>query len=347
MKKLLRRNEFYVALVIIVFSIVIQIISGEFFTVGNITDLARSCLTPGLIALAFLMVVISGGLDLSFPAIAALSAYIPLSYMIDHQWKGNPIWAFLIALVLGALMGIPNAFFIGKWHLPPLVVTLGTCQVYRGILMGAFNATTLTKFPSRFTAISKASILTMENKTTGGTATVTPLLFLLVAVVILVWFILHRTRLGRGIFAIGGNLTAAERVGYNSFRINLFLYMFSGAMAALAAVTRFVMLRTVQPSGFDTMDMTILSMVVIGGASLAGGVGTVLGTILGVILITMINNSLILLGVGTYWQQLVNGLIIIIGTSATAYQQYLRLKRPDNVIGRYEAMKRQGKEIEG
>lgn len=337
MKKLIKKNEFYVLIVMLALGLLIQWRSGEFFTVANFADIIRGSLTPGLIALAFLMVLISGGLDLSFPAIAALAAYIPLSYCINNQYQGSVIWPILIAMGLGAIMGIPNAYMIGKWRLPPLIVTLGTCQVYRGILMGGFNAITLTKFPQKFVKIAKASILTVPNPSTGGTTTVTPLVFVLLAAAILVYFILKYTRLGRSIYAIGGSTVAAERVGFSVIKTSMFLYCFSGAMAALAAMLRYTMLQTVQPSGFDTMDMTILSMVVIGGGSLSGGKGTVTGTLLGVFLITIINNSLILMGIDTYWQQFMLGLIIVIGAVMTGLQSLRQTKMSDDVFSRYEA----------
>ena len=131
---------------------------------------------------------------------------------------------------------------------------------------------------------------------------------------------------------MGGDLVSAKRAGFNTNAIYVFVYAYCGMLSALAAMIRTVLLTTVQPASFNTIDMTIISMVVIGGAAIGGGTGTMLGTLLGCLLMTIITNSLILIGIPAYWQSFFSGLIIIVGTGIVAYQALRQKNRPQELI---------------
>ena len=148
-----------------------------------------------------------------------------------------------------------------------------------------------------------------------------PVSFLfLLALIVLVWFLLRHTKLGRGIYAIGGDMNSARRAGFNVFHIQMFIYCFCGALAGFVGVTRACMMLDCDPTNMVGMDMTCIAACVLGGISLSGGSGTITGTLIGVTFLSIMSNSLILIGVSTYWEKVFTGLIIIIGTGISAYQ---------------------------
>lgn len=332
-KKVLKKNELYVFLVIVLLGTVIQARSGMFFTMANFCDLSRAAMYTVLMALGQYLVIVSGGLDVSFPAIAALAMYVPMKYIvIDPNYSGSMIFPFLVAMVLGALMGMLNGYLIGKLNITPLIVTLGTCSIYRGLMMGGLNAQVYTWVPDVVKELSETNLFIYYSEKTGMTSRMSALIIIPIVFIFITYFITKYTRLGRGIFAVGGSLVAAKRAGFNTTGIYMFVYAYCGMLSALAAMIRTVLLTTVQPASFNTIDMTIISMVVIGGAAIGGGVGTMLGTLLGCVLITIITNSLILIGIPAYWQSFFSGLIIIIGTGIVAYQALMQKNKPQELI---------------
>jgi simple sugar transport system permease protein len=149
-------------------------------------------------------------------------------------------------------------------------------------------------------------------------------IFILIGLLILVFFILRYTMLGRGIFAIGGDEVSAQRAGFNVFGIKMFIYGFVGAVAGIGGIARASMMKNCHPTNLNGMEMTVIAAVVLGGARVTGGIGTLPGAILGVALVTVMSNSLILIGIPTYWQKVFTGAIIIIGTGVSAYQAQAR-----------------------
>lgn len=332
-KKLLKRNEFWVFIVIILLGVVIQVRSGMFFTMVNMTDLIRAAMYAMLMALGQHLVIVSGGLDISFPAIAALSMYIPMKYMvIDPNYAGSMLWPFVVAALIGVALGAFNGFLVGKLGITPLIVTLGTCSIYRGFMLGGLGAQVYTWVPDVVKELAEVNIFVYSSPSTGMTSRLSILVLLPIAFIFITYFITNYTRLGRGIYAVGGDLVSAKRAGFNTTLIFIFAYAYNGMLSALGAMVRTVLLTTVQPASFDGMDMTIISMVVIGGGAIGGGTGTILGTVLGCILITIINNSLILIGVPSYWKTFFAGLIIIVGTGIVAYQALQQKNKPQELI---------------
>lgn len=331
-KDILKKNEFYVFLVIILLGVFIHIRSGMFFSMQNFCDIARAAMVTLLMALGQHLVIVSGGLDIAFPAIAALSMYVPMKYLIiDGGYMGSMLWPILIAMVLGCLMGALNGFLVGKLGITPLIVTLGTCSIFRGIMLGALNAQVYTTVPAA-EPLANANLFTYHSEATGFTSVLNAMVFVPIVFVIITWIILRHTRLGRGIYAVGGNLAAAKRAGFNTTWIFIFVYAFNGTLCALAAMIRSTLLTAVQPNSFTTMDMEIISMCVVGGAAIGGGIGTLTGTVLGCILMTIIKYSLIMIGIPAYWQSFFSGLIIIIGTGIVSYQALLKKNKPQELI---------------
>jgi simple sugar transport system permease protein len=317
MRRLLRRQEFWLALLTLLLSVGIGLASPAFWSLANLFDLCKSSTVIGLFALGVLIVLVSGGIDVSFAAIGAFSMYVTSKTLLALGLQGSATIAFWLAAVIGASLGLFNALFIAFLRLPTLIVTLGSASLFRGFLLAFVGTTIVNNLPPGMIRFSK---LTLWEKTLpDGTAVGLSASFLLLVVAALfVGFLLQRTMLGRGIYAMGGNFTAAERAGFRIRRQQLFIYSLVGLLSGVAGLVHACMMRNANPFDLVGLELNVIAAVVLGGASITGGRGTVLGTLLGVLLVVTINNSLILLDIPSYWQKVVTGLVILVSTGITA-----------------------------
>lgn len=317
-KKVTKKTEFYIALILIAFCMLVQIRSGQFFTPNNIVDLLRSMIIPTMFCIGEMMVLISGGVDCSFPAVASLAMYFVCT-KLDGVFS-SPLPYFLVAMVMGLIMGAVNGFVVAKYKFPAMIVTLGTSSIFIGIMQGLLGS---SEYPltSALYKLGQSSIYTGTNASTGFTSNLPVHFIFAIILVALGWFILNKTMLGRGIYAVGGDEVAAARAGFNVFWTRMFIFCFSGAVAGFIGVTRASMMLAVNPNNMIGMEMDVIASCVLGGVSLVGGKGSVLGAVLGTALMTVVSNSLILLGIPTVWARVFTGLIIIIGTAVSAIQE--------------------------
>lgn len=318
-ERLTRRSEPYVFAAIVLLSILIQVRSGQFFSGNNLVDLARSLIVPALFSIGCMMVIVSGGIDVSFTAIASLAMYVTDRMLLASNYSGSVLLAYAISAGLGLLMGALNGFLIGFMKLPTLVVTLGTSSLFTGLMFGAFSASA-SDVPPAIARHGKDILFTATNPQTQLTSNMPVQILILIGSLLLVFFLLRYTMLGRGIYAIGGDEAAAERAGFNVRWIKMFLYCFVGVLAGITGIARISMMAYADPSTMLGMELTVIAAVVLGGTRVTGGLGTLTGTILGVALMTILSNSLILIGVPTYWTRVFTGAVIIIGTGVTARQ---------------------------
>ena len=319
MKKLLSTNEFFVALTLIVLALVIGIMNPTFFSAGNMIDLFRSSIVTGIFAIIVLIVIISGGIDISFPAIAAFAMFSTTKILTSYGYEGSIFLAFLTAGIIGILLGLVNAVLISRFKLPTLIVTLGTASMFSGFLLTFIGYKEIPDVPRGMVEFSKMELFRVTSK--NGIVYSLPAAILVLAVIaVVVYFILRYTMLGRGIYALGGDLVSAERAGFNIKKIQFFIYSFVGFLAGIAGVVHTSLMRNSNPMDFMGAEMIVIAAVVLGGARITGGHGTLFGTFLGVFLVLVINNSLILLGIPSYWQKFIVGLLILVGTGITAYQ---------------------------
>jgi simple sugar transport system permease protein len=322
----LRKNETLVALTIIVLSLLIGIINPVFFSVGNLFDLLRSATVMGIFAMGVLIVIISGGIDVSFTAIAIFAMYSTVR-ILNANMPDAPIWiAFVISALIGLGLGFVNAFFISRFKLPTLIVTLATLSMYRGLLLFAIGNKIIRDIPPSMTELSRATFVEVP-MASGGVSKLHPAIFLTLATAILVFLLLRYTMLGRGIYALGGAREAAERAGFNVSRIQYFIYGFVGLLSGIAGMTYGALNRQANPQDIVGTELDVIAAVVLGGATLTGGRGSVIGALLGVALVTIMNNSLVLVGVPSEWRRVVTGLIIIIGTGIPAIQAQRNARR--------------------
>ncbi len=325
MNRLLRRNETLVAVTIIGLSLIIGLNNPTFFTIGNLFNLLRSSIVTGIFAMGVLIVLVSGGIDVSFTAVAVFALYATVKLMKAYM-PDAPIWVgFISASIIGLGLGLINAFFIARFKLSTLIVTLGTLSMFHGFLLFAIGNEIIRDVPPALTAFARSALVRVPLD--RGVANLHPGILITVASAIVVWLLLQYTMLGRGIYALGGAREAAERAGFNITRIQYFVYGFVGLLSGIAGMTFGSLARQANPQDIVGMELNVIAAVVLGGATLEGGRGTVIGTLLGVILVIIANNSLILIGVPTVWQRVVIGVIILVGIGLPAIQERRAGKR--------------------
>lgn len=320
LKKTLGQTETWVFLIILLIALVIQFRSHQFFTGNNLTDLISALIVPGMFAAGTFMVLVSGGMDVAFPALASLTAYATTKMFLDMNYGGSVLLPLVVAVVIGAILGAFNGFFIGYLNLNALIVTLGTSSMFKGFMQGALDSKQLAVIPEGMRTFGTTALFEAYNadKTLKSVMPATVIVFLVVVVV--VWFIMNKTYFGRGIYAIGGNPAAAKAAGFNVKRTKMLTYTIVGAISALAGMMRVCMMQQCHPTNMLGMEMNIIAGVVLGGTAITGGSGTMLGTILGTFLIVMVENSMILLGIPTTWKSVFTGAVIVIGTAVSAMQ---------------------------
>ena len=314
--RLFGRNETLVAVTIVLLALVIGLNNPVFFTVGNAFDLLRSMIVIGIFAMAVMIVIVSGGIDVSFAAIGIFARYSTVQ-LLNGTAPDAPIWvACMLAALIGLGLGLINAFFIARFRLPTLIVTLGTLSMFHGFLLFAIGNNIVRDVPPAMTDFARSALVSVP--LTRGTANLHPGILITIAVALFVWWLLKYTMLGRSIYALGGSRDATERAGFSVPRIQYFIYAFAGLLAGIAGMTFGSLARQANPQDLVGTELTVIAAVVLGGAQLTGGRGTVIGTVLGVILVVIANNSLVLVGVPTVWQQVVIGVIILVGTGLPA-----------------------------
>ncbi|WP_404473194.1 ABC transporter permease [Microbacterium aerolatum] len=308
-------NEGVLAAVIIVVVILMSIASPVFFTPSTFFGLARSSLVPLVFALGVLLIMISGGIDVSFPAIAIFAAYTTISWSSEASFDPTIVGIFAIALVIGALWGLLNGVVIARFRLPTLIVTLGTQGIIKGILLTYIGSAYISagRLPASVADAGDAHLLDVP-----GAGYLHGMLVPVVIIVVLVWWMLKYTTFGRSIFAIGGDAEAARRVGIKVVRTQILLYVLVGALAAFGGMIFVILGKNANPQTLVGTELDIIAAVVLGGASIFGGRGSVLGTVLGVLLVQLINNNLVLIGVPSTWQRAAVGILLIVGVSVQA-----------------------------
>jgi simple sugar transport system permease protein len=315
----LRSNEALVAVIILVFSLVTGIVAPSFFTLANAFDLLRASIVVGILAIGVLVVLLSGGIDVSFTAVAAFAMYTSILFVTSNELTAHWAVVFAISVGIGTMLGLVNAVFIGWFRLPTLIVTLGTLSMFRGFLLAFVGTRIINVLPPSMREVSRTPLFRVTSP--EGIIFSLPLAFVfLVVVVALTWFILRKTMLGRSIYAYGGNPEAAERAGFSILKVRFFVYGYVGALAGLAGIIHVSLARVANPVDLVGQELTVIAAVVLGGASIAGGRGTIIGTLLGIALIVIVSNSLVVLGIPSYWQRVAVGLLILLGTGVPAYQ---------------------------
>jgi simple sugar transport system permease protein len=309
-----RGTEGYLLLVILALGLVLSLGTEEFFTLQNLVDLLTGYAFVGVLAAGLLVVLVSGSIDISFTATASVAQYVMMLVLISYG--GNWLVAFLLAGAIGAALGAVNALLVYYLRVSSIIITIATLNVFFGLLIFATKGAYIYDFPEWFSA---GFSLYQYSNDEGNYYSLSLQIVVLLVVFALTYLLLNRTTVGRQIYALGSNPEAAKRLGFNILWLQLFVYCYMGLMAGVASVIQAQLAQSIAPTILVGKELDVLAAVVLGGASLTGGVGSVGGTILGIALLAMLQNGLILLGVSSYWSTAFTGVVIIASVSATAY----------------------------
>jgi ribose transport system permease protein len=295
--------------VVILLALVVafSLATENFLTVDNLRNILRQYSVPAILAVGQTIVIVSAGIDLSVASTAALSGSV-MGVMYAHEGYPEPV-ALLMGLAAGFAVGAVNGFVITKWRVPDFIATLGAFTAVRGaalLVTDGLPVPDYTKAQEGRTV--PATVTTLGADSVFGI----PLIAVVAAVCALIgWFILSRTTLGRSAYAIGGNREAARVSGIRVERTKWMIYVFSGLMAAVAGFMLTGRQGSANALMGEGMELQSIAAVVVGGTNLFGGEGTIGGTIIGVLIIGVLNNGLNILGVADFWQRVVNGSIIV------------------------------------
>lgn len=277
--------------------IILSFLSNQFFTFGNLRNIALQTTINALMAIGMTFVILTAGIDLSVGSTLALTAALSAGLMVSHV---NPWIAGIAALLIGAVAGLVNGFFVAYARLAPFIVTLGTMQLFRGLTEVYTNGNPIFNLPNSF-----------SNFGTGKFFSIPIPVWVTLLVLVIAWVILKRSIFGRRIYAIGGNETVARLAGVPVKRYILWVYVISGILAALAGIVLTSRLGSAEPTAGTGYELDAITAVVLGGTSLFGGEGTIIGTLIGALILGVIDNGLNLLNVNSFYQDAVKGLIIL------------------------------------
>lgn len=301
-KSIYKSSSFGVVMILLGMCIAMSLATDRFLTFDNLFSVFRSFSFVGIMAIGMCLVIIAGGIDLSVGSVFAFAGVISALAMTD--W-GMPVpVAFLIGAVAGIVFGLLNGILITKLKLPPFIATLGTLSVARGLSYALSGGYPIPNIPESFKFIG-----------IGYVGPIPTPVILLVILGIIFSLLLNKTIIGRRIFAVGGNEEAARVSGINTHKIKIIVYTLSGLLAAIAGMATVARLGVGQSTAGIGYELDTIAAVIIGGASVSGGVGTVLGAILGAAIMGVLKNGLVLLNVSAYWQQTVIGTVIILAVT--------------------------------
>ncbi|MBP9479281.1 MAG: ABC transporter permease [Sebaldella sp.] len=294
--KVLQQLATFGSLIIMV--IFFSLTSQYFFSLTNFITIALQTAVVGIIAIGMTFVIITGGIDLSVGSIVAFSGVITGLALKT----GMPmVMAIIIGLLTGTLCGLINGVLISKANLPPFISTLGLMMMGRGLVLAITNGIPVSGLSDSYASISGGSVMGIPN----------PVIFLIILAVIFS-FILKKTIIGKYTYAVGSNEDASKLSGINVSKIKCFVYGVSGLLSAVSGIILSSRLISAQPTEGMGYEMDAIAAVVIGGASLMGGTGTIIGTILGAFIMSILRNGLNMLNVSGFWQQFAVGAVVLI-----------------------------------
>ena len=294
-------SELTTVIALIILMAVITIINSNFLTANNLLNLLLQVTSNALIAFGMTFVILTGGIDLSVGSILALSSALTAGLL----GSGMPVTlAIIISLILGCILGMMNGLLISYGKLAPFIVTLATMTIFRGATLVYTNGNPITKGLSDtflFQFLGQGYIVGIPF----------PVIIMFIVFIVL-YVLLHKTAFGKSVYAIGGNEKAAYISGVKLNKVKIIIYSISGIMASISGLIITSRLSSAQPTAGASYEMDAIAAVVLGGTSLSGGKGRILGTLIGALIIGVLNNGLNIIGVSAFWQQVVKGVVILI-----------------------------------
>lgn len=289
---------------LILMMIILGVLSSSFFTLDNILNLLRQVSINALIAFGMTFVILTAGIDLSVGSLLALGSALTAGMLTSGM---DPLLAVFLGLLIGFLLGAINGFIITKGKVAPFIATLATMTIFRGATLVYTDGKPVTGLSDSFTfeMIGRGYVMGVPF----------PAIIMIIAFFIL-FFILHKTVFGRQVYAIGGNEEAATLSGIKADRIKIWVYSLTGMLSVLAGIILTSRLNSAQPTAGNMYELDAIAAVVIGGTSLMGGRGRIVGTLIGALIMGVIDNGLNLLNVSSFYQQIVKGGVILLAVLA-------------------------------
>ncbi|GIO02153.1 ribose ABC transporter permease [Brevibacillus halotolerans] len=278
--------------------IILSIVSSDFLTVSNIFNVLRQVSINALIAFGMTFVILTGGIDLSVGSTLALSSALSAGLMASG---GDPFLAIVVGLLAGLVMGAFNGILVAKGNVAPFIATLATMTVFRGLTLVYTEGKPITGLPDTFGLVGKSFFLQIPM----------PVIWMLLSFVAL-YFILKHTTFGRHVYALGSNEEATRLSGVSTTKVKIWVYSISGLFASLAGIILTSRLNSAQPTAGTSYELDAIAAVVLGGTSLSGGKGWIVGTLIGAMIIGVLNNGLNLLNVSSFYQLVAKGAVILI-----------------------------------
>lgn len=307
--RIIKSSSFSIAVILLVMCAVMAAASPAFLQVSNILSVARSFASIAIAGIGVSMIIITGGIDLSVGSVFGLAGVISA---FGVTLFGLPtIVAILLGLAASAFVGAMNGLMVVYLNLPPFIATLGTMSISRGLCYILTQGYPVTGLNEQFLFLGQGYIASIP----------VPVWFMIVVAVISAVF-LNKTTTGRRIFALGGNEEATRISGINTKRLKVLVYTLGSVLGGFAGIITASKLGVGQPTAGNGFEMDAIAAVVIGGASLSGGEGTVLGTVIGAAIMGVLRNALVLLAVNAYWQTFIIGFVIIFAVSADQYRKH-------------------------
>jgi simple sugar transport system permease protein len=320
-------NEGVLVLALVALSIAVGISTPSFWSVPTLLDLLTNSMINVVFAMGVLLVIISGGIDVSFMAIGIFSGYSVIVVTNSTGFgAGHATVAFALASLIGLGLGLVNAGAVAGLRIPTLIATLGTQGIIRGAMLLWVGSRVIPDYPHGIDKLSNAYLVTAHSA--AGDTRLSVLILPAVAICLVVDLILRYTMFGRSIYAIGGDEESARRAGIPVASTKVFIFALVGVLAGFAGMMHVTRVGLANPYELVGSELDVIAAVVLGGASIFGGTGSVTGTVLGVLLITLVKNSLILLGIPSTWQRFAVGMLLLIGITAQSLSASTRRRRP-------------------
>jgi ribose transport system permease protein len=293
---------------LIALCIVIAALEPKFLSAGNLAGVARQTAVITIMATGMTMVMVSGGIDLSVGSVMALSSVIGALAMVS----GAPTMVgILVTVVAGVICGFLNGTAVATLKIPPFIVTLGAMGIYRGVVLLITDGKAVVGLPPNFGYLAEGNLLNL----------IPVPLVIVIIVALIIHLLLVNTKLGRYCYAIGSNMEAARYAGVRVSRYQVLFYVILGALTGLAGAIESARLVTGQPTAGEGYELRVIAAVVIGGGSLNGGQGTVIGTIIGALIMGVLANGANLLGISSFAQQIVIGAVIVLAVTFDEFQR--------------------------
>jgi len=312
--KFLKSTAGMVLVVTILIGVIVHLKTGNFFTPYNISTLTRAASFVILVGFGQTIVLLTGGIDLSVASISSVCGMFCAIFMV--RMGMNEYVAIILSCLLGIVFGFVNGFFISCFKLTPFIVTLATMEIYKGIVYVITKGMPITGMSA-----------SAQNLANGIIAGILPnVVIIMVIICIILTVLLNRSKIGRYIYALGGNRNCARIVGIPIEKVEMFAYSLSGFLSAIAGVLMACKLASFQASIGESWQMDSITAAVLGGTSMAGGIGSVVGTIIGGLLSGVISTCITLLRVSSYWETIVTGAVVLIAVLIDALKDNASLR---------------------